>query len=199
MAIEQKDLTQEMINASITPLKTNDGYRTMCKAHCLGAENLQSAINYLSDCLDVDKANGVWLDYIGWLVGTTREYFDMSRYFCVNSADVNVEKEFYFPNSSQWSKSSLQDIVFRQKIKAKIGYNTSKGNRENNLSIIKGITNAEKVVITHAKDEYNNIILMTLDVHLYGDDIIYGSINSLRNDIENVFGVTVGLNNLEIN
>lgn len=155
MAIEQKDLTQEMINASITPLKTNDGYRTMCKAHCLGAENLQSAVNYLSDCLDIDKTNGVWLDYIGWLVGTTREYFDMSRYFCANSADINVEKEFYFPKSSQCAKSRLQDVFFRQKIKAKVGYNISKGNRNNNLSIIKGITNTEKVVITHEK-EYNS-------------------------------------------
>ena len=47
--------------------------------------------------------------------------------------------------------------------------------------------------------KHNNIIPMTLDVHLWGENIIFSSINSLRTDIENILGVTVGLDKLEIN
>ena len=199
MSIETYDLLNTMLNNTISPLRNNDGYIKLCEAHCVGLGKIQDAINYMSDCLNVDVASGVWLDNIGYLVGIDRTAFDISRYFCVNSPDINVEKEFYFPTSSQWTKGNLNDILFRQRIRAKIGYNISNGTRENNLAIIKGLTNADKVVITHSKDEYNNIIPMTLDVHLWGENIIFSNINSLRTDIENVLGVTVGLDKLEIN
>ena len=199
MSIETYDLLNTMLNNTISPLRNNDGYIKLCEAHCVGLGKIQDTINYMSDCLNVDIASGVWLDNIGAFVGVNRSAFDISRYFCVNSPDINVEKEFYFPKSSQWTKGSLNDTLFRQRIRAKIGYNISRGTRENNLAIIKGLTNANKVVITHSKDEYNNIIPMTLDVHLFGENIIFSSINSLRSDIENIFGVTVGLDKLEIN
>ena len=199
MSIETYDLLNTMLNNTISPLRNNDGYIKLCEAHCVGLGKIQDAINYMSYCLNVDVASGVWLDNIGYLVGIDRTAFDISRYFCVNLPDINVEKEFYFPKSSQWTKGNLNDILFRQRIRAKIGYNISNGTRENNLAIIKGLTNADKVVITHSKDEYNNIIPMTLDVHLWGENIIFSSINSLRTDIENVLGVTVGLDKLEIN
>ena len=199
MSIETYDLLNTMLNNTISPLRNNDGYIKLCEAHCVGLGKIQDAINYMSDCLNVDVASGVWLDNIGYLVGIDRTAFDISRYFCVNLPDINVEKEFYFPTSSQWTKGNLNDILFRQRIRAKIGYNISNGTRENNLAIIKGLTNADKVVITHSKDEYNNIIPMTLDVHLWGENIIFSNINSLRTDIENILGVTVGLDKLEIN
>lgn len=199
MSIETYDLLNTMLNNTISPLRNNDGYIKLCEAHCVGLGKIQDTINYMSDCLNVDVASGVWLDNIGALVGINRSAFDIRRYFCVNSPDINVEKEFYFEKSSIWTKGTLQDITFRQRIKAKVGYNISNGTRENNLAIIKGLTNADKVVITHSKDEYNNIIPMTLDVHLWGEDIIFSSVNSLRSDIENVLGVTVGLDKLEIN
>lgn len=150
MSIETYDLLNTMLNNTISPLRNNDGYIKLCEAHCVGLGKIQDTINYMSDCLNVDVASGVWLDNIGNLVGITRNTFDISTYFCVNSRDINVEKEFYFEKSSIWTKGRLQDISFRQRIKAKIGYNISKGTRENNLAIIKGLTNADKVVITHS-------------------------------------------------
>lgn len=152
MTIEKYDLLNTMLNNTISPLRNNDGYIKLCEAHCVGLGKIQDTIDYMSDCLNIDVASGVWLDNIGYLVGVDRAAFDISRYFCVNSPDINVEKEFYFPKSSQWTKGSLNDILFRQRIRAKIGYNISNGTRENNLAIIKGLSNAEKVVITHAKE-----------------------------------------------
>ena len=189
MAIEQKDLTQEMINASITPLKTNDGYRTMCKAHCLGAENLQSAINYLSDCLDVDKASGVWLDYIAWLVGSTRGYFDITRFFCINGEHVNAEKYFYFPNQTVNGETSLTDDLFRNRIRAKIAYNTSRATRRENKYIIKNLVNAERVIIKRVEP-------MLLDITLIGDSINENF--ATRENIEQILGDGVGLRNINI-
>lgn len=150
MTIEKYDLLNTMLNNTISSLRNNDGYIKLCEAHCIGLGKIQDTIDYMSDCLNVDVANGVWLDNIGYLVGIDRTAFDISRYFCVNSPDINVKKEFYFPKSSIWTKGTLNDILFRQRIRAKIGYNISNGTRNNNLEIIKGLTNADKVVITHA-------------------------------------------------
>ena len=39
---------------------------------------------------------------------------------------------------------------------------------------------------------------MMLDITLYGDNIIYPSIESIRGSIENILGCGVGVNNLDI-
>ena len=186
------DLPNLMLQNSISKFRVNPAYIKCCEAHAVGLGSIQDAIDYMSNCLNVDIATGIWLDYIGWLVGTTRKNFDISKYFCVNAPDINVEQEFFFPTETNWTQGSLNDTIFRQRIKAKIGYNISKGTREENLFIIKNLTNADNVIIT--KEE-----VLLLNVHLYGDNIIFSNINSLRSDIQNIFGVTVGLNNLEIN
>ena len=192
MAIEKFNLENLMKSYSISELTKYPAYVKLCEAHCKGLNSIQNAIDYMTDMLDIDKASGVWLDYIGWLVGTTRSFFDMGSFFCVNSADINVEKYFYFPTETQWTKGGLSDVIFRQRIKAKIGYNISKGTREENIYIIKNMTNADRAVITKAGYK-------KLDVHLYGENIIFSSVNSLKEDIVNIFGATIGLNNLEIN
>lgn len=192
MTIEKLNLENLMQRYSITKLRGNQAYVKLCEAHCKGLGTIQDAINYMTNMLDIDKASGVWLDYIGWLVGTTRSFFDIGRFFCVNSADLGVEKYFYFPNETQWSKGNLDDVIFRQRIKAKVGYNISKGTREENIYIIKNLTNADRAVITKAGYK-------KLNVHLYGENIIFSNVNSLREDVANVFGATIGLNELEIN
>lgn len=192
MTIEKIDLNNLMLQNSITSLRENDGYKKLCEAHCQGMISIQNAVDFLTNALNVDKASGVFLDYIGWLVGTTRVAFNMGDFFCVNSADINVQKYFYFPSSTKWLQGQLSDVLFRQRIKAKIGYNISNGTREENLYIIKNLTNADRVVITKA-------VYKKLNVHLFGEDIIFSSVNSLKDDIQNIFGLTIGLNNLEIN
>ena len=84
MSIETYDLLNTMLNNTISPLRNNDGYIKLCEAHCVGLGKIQDAINYMSDCLNIDVASGVWLDNIGYLVGIDRTAFDISRYFCVN-------------------------------------------------------------------------------------------------------------------
>ena len=192
MSIEKIDLNSLILQNSITSLRENDGYQKLCEAHCKGMISIQNAVDFLTNALNVDKASGVFLDYIGWLVGTTRTSFSISGFFCVNSNDINVEKQFYFPTETKLEQGSLVDVIFRQRIKAKIGYNISKGTREDNLYIIKNLTNADKVVITKAGYK-------KLDVHLYGNNIVLSGVNSLRQDIEQILGLTIGLNNLEIN
>lgn len=192
MTVEKLELNNLMQRFSISKLRANKAYVKMCEAHCVGMNSIQNAVDYISNALDIDKASGIWLDYIGWLVGTTRDFFDMSEFFSVNSPDINVEKYFYFPTETTWTQGSLSDVLFRQRIKAKIGYNISKGTREENLFIIKNMTNAQEVIIEKAGYKM-------LNVRLTGDNLIYSGVNSLRQDIENVLGATIGLNNLEIN
>lgn len=186
MSIETYDLLNTMLNNTISPLRNNDGYIKLCEAHCVGLGKIQDTINYMSDCLNVDVASGVWLDNIGALVGINRSAFDISRYFCVNSPDINVEKEFYFEKSSIWTKGNLQDITFRQRIKAKVGYNISNGTRENNLAIIKGLTNADKVVITHSTN-YNSIPFAVIGAPAINSSGVangFGNGNAVRTTID---------------
>ncbi|MBO8431412.1 DUF2612 domain-containing protein [Spirochaetes bacterium] len=174
---------------SISQLRLNKDYQILCK--CIGNQydNLQKVSQYLLNSCDIDKAEGVWLDYLGWLVGTTRQYFNIARFFSVNSDDVNVEKYFWFVNQTIGQIASLSDELFRKRIYAKIGYNTTKGTRKDNNYIIKNMSNAEKVIITKIEP-------MVLDITIYGSEIL--ETNTMLDDIENILGTGVGLRNLKI-
>jgi len=124
----------------------------------------------------VDEAEGVWLDYIGWLVGEIRgEYVNTSKYFCANqtgtdefgnpTGDINKSKFFYFSSLTAGNNSDLSDELFRKQIKAKILYNNSNGTREDLIKIIKLLLNADKVIIEQKSP-------MVLKISLYGENIL---------------------------
>lgn len=173
--------------------KLRDYPRFLCllKTFANRFDNLQNAVNYLSDMLDVDKAEGIWLDYIAWLVGTTRDAYNILNFFCFNAPHINVAKEFYFEGITPDAKGNLQDVLLRKRIKAKIAYNTSKATRNENIRIIKNMFNADIVIITKVEP-------MVLDIIMYGDEIIYPSIDNVRDAINNLLGNGVGVRNLEI-
>ena len=175
----------------ISVLRNYPRFLTLLKCIAPRLNNLQDIANYLCENTKLSLAQGIWLDYIAWLVGTTREAFDVTQYFCVNVAHLNVEKLFYFQGSSSIEKDNLEDSYLKKRIEAKITYNSSKATRNENIKIIKGMLNADKVVITKAST-------MLLDIVIYGDNIFYPSNDSLRNNIIKVLGNGVGLRNLEI-
>lgn len=191
MALETYELDKKMLEYSISQFRNIPEYVKICEAFALGAVTVQDAVDYLSNMIDIEKAEGIWLDYIAWLVGTDREAYNILDFFCVNSPHLNVEKYFYFEGITPDSKGNLIDVLLRKRIRAKIGYNTSKCTRNENIRIIKGIFNAEKVVIA-------NVSPMLLDITLYGDEIIYPSVESIRGSIENILGCGVGVRNLDI-
>ena len=191
MALETYELDKKMLEYSISQFRNIPEYVKMCEAFCVGLATIQTAIDYLSNMIDLDKAEGVWLDYIGWLVGTSRKTFDISQYFCVNMPHLNVSKLFYFEGISSTEKGDLQDIYFKKRIKSKIAYNTSKATRNENIAIIKGVFNADKVVIS-------NVSPMILDITLYGDNIIYPGVGTLRENINSFLGCGVAIRNLDI-
>lgn len=257
MAFESYQLDKTMLENSISQFRSIPEYVKICEAFCVGLSTIQNTINYLSEAIDLNRAQGIWLDYLAWLVGTTRETYSLSKYFCLNQTgyftyyawtnsgtsvytlsatpsigdevfsdtdatllgvvglyannkitvtgveytrnsdndvtkpvgDLNVEKYFYFEGSSTLDKGSLQDNYLRNKIKAKVAYNTSKATRNENIKIIKGMVNADKVVIS-------NVSPMVLDITIYGNHLSYPSIQSLRQSIEKVIGNGVGIRNL---
>jgi len=176
----------------ISQFRNNADILQVLKAIANQFEDLQSAINYLLNCLDVDKAEGVFLDFIGWLVGTSRNYFDTTAYFKINSPDINVSKFFWFENPKSdlnLPKGSLTDNFFRLRIKAKIAANTSHATRNENIKIIKNMTFADRVIIT-------SVSPMMLNIELIGNNIFSGS--TLKDDIESVLGQGVGIGTLTI-
>lgn len=191
MALETYELDKKMLEYSISQFRNIPEYVKMCEAFAVGASSIQDAVDYLTDMLDVDKAEGIWLDYIAWLVDTNRTTYDILQYFCVNAPHLNVEKYFYFEGISTLEKGTVQDVALRKRIKAKIAYNTSKGTRNENIRIIEGLVNADKVVIS-------NVSPMVLDITLYGDNLFYPSTQALRATIENILGNGVGIRNLTI-
>ena len=191
MALETYELDKKMLEYSISQFRNIPEYVKICEAFCVGLASIQSSVNYLSDMIDLNKAEGIWLDYIAWLVGTNRTTYDILQYFCVNVPHLNIEKYFYFEGISTLESGTLQDVALRKRIKAKIAYNTSKGTRNENIQIIQGLVNADKVVIS-------NVSPMVLDITLYGDNLFYPSTQALRQTIESVLGCGVGIRNLDI-
>ena len=184
MSLETYELDKKMLEYSISQFRAIPEYVKMCEAFAVGLESIQSGVDYLSNMIDKDKAEGVWLDYIGALLGEVRgEQIDTSQFFCVNAEDVNKPKRFYFPGISLSGVSTLSDALFQGQINAKIAYNISNGTREDNIRIIKPLVNAEKVVI-------ENVSPMELKITLYGDDILT---NNIKSRIENVLAPGVGV------
>lgn len=189
MSLVTLELDKLMQKNSISELRNIPEYIKLCEAHAVGLESIQKTINYLSDAINLDKAQGVWLDYIGWLLGTDRQYMNVARFFSANEDDLNREKYFWFPNQKIGQMASLEDELFRRRIYGKRGYNISKATRNENIQIIKNITFADHVII-------KNISPMVLDITIYGDNIL--ETNTLLDDIENVLGNGVGINRLQI-
>lgn len=175
---------------SLGQFRNNPEYMALIGADAGLKDNLQKNAQYLLDSIDINLAEGVFLDYLGWLVGISRRYFDISAYFSYNRADVNTEKYIWFsePETDFVAPSgSLEDRDFRARIKAKAGANTSKCTREENISIIKNMTFARHVKI-------KNVDIMLLDVTLVGDNLFFTQ--DTKSDIELVLGSGVGIRNL---
>lgn len=177
---------------SLGQFRNNPEYMALIGADAGLKDNLQKNAQYLLDSIDINLAEGVFLDYWGWLVGISRRYFDISAYFSYNRADVNTEKYIWFSEPEtdfMASSGSLEDRDFRARIKAKAGANTSKCTREENISIIKNMTFARHVKI-------KNVDIMLLDVTLVGDNLFFTQ--DTKSDIELVLGSGVGIRNLRV-
>jgi hypothetical protein len=166
--MKYRDYKVEVLKYLISYFRQNEDIKNILLAIGLRFNELQDVIVQLLDSLTISKARGFLLDNIGTEVGTTRDEIDYGDYFCVNVPHLNVEKRFYFlaskidPNK----KVTLKDAEFIQKIMAVIGSNLSSGTRNENLNIIKMITNAENVII-------KKVGTCELDVHLMGSNLTY--------------------------
>lgn len=176
---------------TISILKNYPRFLALLKCIANRLDNLQNCADYLCENTKLNKANGIWLDYIAWLVGTKRNSYDITRYFCVNAKHLNIEKYFYFEGLSTLESGTLDDIYLRKRIQAKIAFNTSRCTRNENIKIIKNLINADKVIISKVSP-------MLLDITLYGNNLLYPNVQSLRETIESILGNGVGIRNLTI-
>ena len=186
------DYKIQVLNYVIPYFRGNTDIKNILLAIGEKFNEFQDVIVYLLNTLTIKNAQGIWLDDIGKEVGTTRDEVDFGNYFCVNMPHVNVEKMFYFLSSNldPTQKLSLKDSEFIQKIMAVIGGNLSSGTRNENLNIIKMITNAESVII-------KKVGTCQLDLYLNGSNITYTK-NTLKY-IQNILIDGVFLNEVYIN
>ena len=173
-------------------LRQNTDIITILKMIGARFNNLQDAILYLLNSLKIGDARGVWLDYIGAEVGADRDEATYGDYFCVNAAHINVPKLFYFLSSSENPEIplTLDDATFIQKIFAYIGSNVSSGTREENIEIIKTITNAEHVYITKTDT-------CTLSINIVGENIVFT--NNTSRYIQQIIGSGIYLEEITLN
>ena len=161
------DYQIEALKYALPYIRANEDVAIVLKAIGERFNNLQTAIVYLLNTLDIRKARGIWLDYAGSEVGAQRDEMDFGNYFCVNRLHVNVEKRFYFLSSGLDPETplSLNDEEFIQKIFAYIGANSSCGTRNEIIEIVKTITNAENVIV-------EKTARCVLKIHLAGGALI---------------------------
>lgn len=183
------DFIKKMQFYAVSQLRQNPDYINLCEVIGQDLNDLKKISEYILKSINIDEAEGVWLDYIGWLVGTTRVYFDIGDFFSVNSDDLNAEKYFYFPGTTIGGETNLDDVFFRKRIYAKIGYNISKGTREENIYILKNLTFAKRVLI-------KRVAPLVLDITLIGNDIIQTP--TFKEDIEKVLSLCVGTGTIKV-
>ena len=106
------DYQIEALKYVIPYFRTNEDIVAVLKAIGLRFNNLQAAIVYLLDTLDIRKARGVWLDYAGAEVGAQRDEMDFGDYFCVNRPHINVQKRFYFLHKTQQTFVAYCNLAF---------------------------------------------------------------------------------------
>lgn len=166
--MKYRDYKVEVLKYLISYFRQNEDIKNILLAIGMRFNELQDVIVQLLDSLTISKARGFLLDNIGTEVGTTRDEVDYGDYFCVNLLHVNVAKRFYFlaSNLDPNQKVTLKDAEFIQKIMAVIGSNLSSGTRNENLNIIKMLTNAESVIIKKVGN-------CELDIYLNGSNITY--------------------------
>ena len=186
----ETDFIVKMKYYAVSQYRVNEDYKNFCEVIGKDLNDLKAISEYLLKSIDIETASGVWLDYLGWLVGTSRGIFDISQFFTVNAADVNIPQYIWFPDQTVGSQSNLKDDLFRRRIYAKIGYNISKGTRAENNYIIKNMTFADSIKI-------KRVAPMQLDITLTGSNIIQTP--TFREDIERVLGQGVSIRNLVIN
>lgn len=172
------DYKIEAIRYVLPYLRANEDIVTLLKAIGDVFNNLQDAILYLLNSLEIRNARGVWLDYIGSEIGAQRDEMDYGNYFCVNRLHINQEKMFYFISSglNPQSPLSLDDAEFIQKILAYIGANRSCGTRNELIEIIKTITNAQNVIITKVEP-----CILTINLVGQGMLLTQNTINYIQN------------------
>lgn len=189
----QKNYRQLLDEYIISQFRGKTGIKETFDAIAEQYEKLQGDVKALLDWTSVDTATGELLDYIGFLFGITREYFDISQYICLNEDDMNRSKLFFFKEGGTADSSgSLSDRNFRSRIRAKIASKFSSNTREDNIYVIKNMTFAENVEITKPST-------MMLDINLVGDRSKMFITNKTLAEIEGVLGYGVGLNSLTIN
>ena len=190
--MKYRDYKVEILKYIIPYFRQNTDIKNILLAIGMRFNALQDIIVELLDSLTISKAQGFLLDDIGREVGTERDEVDYGDYFCVNLPHINVAKRFYFMASGLNPETviTLEDAEFIQKIMAVIGGNMSSGTRNENLNIIKMITNSDNVII-------RKVGTCQLDIYLNSADITYTK-NTL-NYIQNILGDGIFLNEVYIN
>ena len=158
MSLETYELDKLMQQYSISELRNIPEYVALCNAHAEGLSTVQQAADYLTDAFDINKAVGVWLDYIGWLEGTTRSYGDISKFFSVNQTH-NVT--FY-----AWINIS-EDIIYTLKDSPAIDDIAFSDTNGTILGTISSITSNTITVLgtNYTKNANDNIIINSGDLN----------------------------------
>lgn len=187
-----KQLLEEYI---ISQFRKKSGIDEVLSAIAGQYSTLQEKLQTLLKWTSVDTAEGELLDYIGYLFGITRDYFDLSQCICVNVDDINRSKYFFFKESKSGAivpRGNLADQNFRQRIKAKIALKFSNYTRNDNILVIKNMTFADNVEIS----KYSS---MMLDINLVGNRQEMFITDKTLAEIQGVLGDGVGLHSLTIN
>ena len=159
MSLETYELDKLMQQYSISELRNIPEYVALCNAHAKGLSTIQGATNYLTNAIDINKAVGVWLDYLGWLEDTTRSYGDISKFFSVNKTQ-NVT--FY-----AWENLS-GDIVYTLKDTPEINDVVFTDTDGNVLGTIGLVTNNTITVlgVDYTKSPSNNTNVYSGDLNV---------------------------------
>ena len=161
------DYKRKGLELILSHFRMNSDIAAIVKSIAIRFDSLQSIVEYLLNCLNISKARGQRLDYIGAEVGASRDEVDYGSYFCVNRLHINEDVNFYFLSSGDDPRTplSLPDAEYIQKIFAYVGANSSCGEMESILKTIQKITNVANVEVVQSQNG-------GLKINICGDGLI---------------------------
>jgi hypothetical protein len=153
---------EQILRLVVNQFRESEHFLRLLNEQALSYDNIDCIMQYLYDNLNVDAAEGVWLDLIGVIVGQPREisnavpifFFAFDEYPAAGRFD---EERFWDGSEPLGASSVLSDPEYRWAIKARINSNYANVSKVGLTESMAILVNTPDILVGNQGDAKVNI------------------------------------------